>query len=411
MVGRMSGFSLSVGLATLMGIISVPLLVASLGPSTWGILTLTQTVAQFAGVFVAFGWGATGAATVATLQTSERQAFYRQSLRARVTLYCCVAPIAATVLALLTRGEVLVAVLGAFVYLLPHLGGTWYFAGESRPLRIFLLDTVPGAIGTVAGLVAASLTGELWAFLAFQGLGYLAAGVLDARTILSGSPRTSSRASLAASLRQQRHAVTASATTAFYVALPLVAVQIFLPSWLPFYAMADRLFRYASLALLPVQQYFQGWVPSVPGALRHRARAATMAGLCVATVAGAGIALLSPLASRLLSGGEIDVPFTLSIPLGVAFVGVGTAAIVGYACLVAVGRVRALAVSTVIGAGLGVPFILAFAIAGELALLAWAVAVSELAVALYQCLALRTALADRRAEETADRQDVRPVLP
>ena len=61
--GRLSGFTVSVGVVTLIGIISIPLLTASLGKTTWGTLALIQTVSQFGGILVAFGWGATGAAT------------------------------------------------------------------------------------------------------------------------------------------------------------------------------------------------------------------------------------------------------------------------------------------------------------------------------------------------------------
>jgi hypothetical protein len=109
-------------------------------------------------------------------------------------------------------------------------------------------------------------------------------------------------------------------------------------------------------------------------------------------VAGILVAALSPLASTLLSAGALTVPIEISVPLGVAFVGVGTSAVVGYACLVAVGRVRALAVSTVIGAIVGAPLIVAFAMLGSLPLVAWAVAISELCVAGYQVAALLKAL-------------------
>lgn len=86
------------------------------------------------------------------------------------------------------------------------------------------------------------------------------------------------------------------------------------------------------------------------------------------------------------------MPWQVSLPLGVAFVGIATAAIVGYACLVVVGRVRALAVSTLIGAIVGAPLILLFAAAGSVPLVAWAVAVSELCVGGYQVLVLRREL-------------------
>jgi hypothetical protein len=64
--------------------------------------------------------------------------------------------------------------------------------------------------------------------------------------------------------------------------------------------------------------------------------------------------------------------------------------------LVVLGRVSALAVSTLVGALVGAPLILLFAALGSLPMVAWSVAVSELCVAGYQLLVLRRALAERR---------------
>jgi len=390
-VGRISGFSLSVGAASVLGILAMPLLVPALGPETWGILVLVQIVGQLGGVLVAFGWGATGAAMVASTPTDGQHQLYRESLRVRLQLYAVAVPAAALVLLLLTRGDVLTSVLGAAVYLLPYLGGTWYFTGQARPMRLFLCDTVPTMCGTVVGVASALLTGQIWAFLIGQGLGYVVAVTLDARVALRGTAAAADaagRRSLRVVLAEQRHAVTATATSTLYVTLPAVAVQIFMPALLPVYAMADRLFKYASIAFLPIQQFFQGWVPDPRADLVRRARAATAAAVTIGVSAGILVATLSPFASTLLSGGTLEVPFAISLPLGIAFVGVGTSAVVGYACLVVVGRVRALAVSTVIGAAVGAPLIIAFAAAGSVPLVAWAVAVSELCVASYQIVVL-----------------------
>jgi len=400
--GRLSGFTVSVGVVTLIGIISIPLLTASLGRTTWGTLALIQTVSQFGGILVAFGWGATGAATVAGIPVAERPAFYRTSLRARAVLYLLVLPVIAVILVLLTRGDVLVSVLGAAVYLLPNLGATWYFTGEGRPMRLLLCDTLPTVTGAVAGIIGAVVTGELWVYLVGQGLGFVAAVLIDAVVVLRGSSgRSMAPMRLRTALSGQRHAVSATLVSGLYVTLPMVAVQAFLPGLQPMYAFADRLFKYASVALLPIQQYFQSWVPDPGADFRRRARIATLAAVIIGVIGGACIAALSPWVSTLLSVGRITVPWEVSLPLGVAFVGIATAAIVGYACLVVVGRVRALAVSTLIGALVGAPLILLFAALGSVPAVAWAVALSELCVAGYQVLVLRAELRTSEKEVAA----------
>lgn len=385
------GFSLSIAVATLVSLVAVPVLVVTLGPVEWGILVLVQTIAQFAGVFVAFGWGATGAAMVAGSAVEERQALYLQSLRVRVLLYVGVAPVTAAILYTLTRGDLTIAILGAVVYLLPYLGGAWFFTGEARPIRMLVCDTVPTACGAMLGLVGAALTHELWIYLALQGLGILIAIIVDALVILRNAP-PAVFPRVVETIHDQRHAVLTSATSAVYVALPVVAVQAFLPAQLPTYAMADRLFRFAGIAFLPIQQFFQGWVPAGSAGDARRLWNAAIAAGAIGLAGGILVGLLSPVASTLLSAGHILVPLDLSIPLGVAFVGVAISSVVGYACLVAVGRVRALAVSTVIGVVVAAPLIVAFAVVGSLPLVAWSVAISELLVAAYQVFTLRSAL-------------------
>lgn len=395
--GRLSGFTVSVIIVTLLGIVAIPLLTETVGKATWGTLVFIQTVAQFGGILVAFGWGAVGAATVAGIQEERRPAFFRRSLQARVGLYACVFPPLALLLIALTRGEVLISILGAAVYLLPYLGANWYFTGEGRPKRLLLFDTVPTVVGGVLGLVGVWITRELWVYLVFQGLGYLAAVSISA-LVVRRSPQDydfDDRTPLRTLLATQRHAVSATLVSSLYVTLPMIAVQIFLPKLLPMYAMANQLFKYASIALLPIQQFFQSWVPVDDGGRPRRMRIATLSAVGIGVIAGALIAGLSPWVSTLLSVGQNPVPLSVSLPLGVAFVGIAIAAIVGYACLVSLGRVRALAVSTLIGAIVGAPLIILFAVLGSVPAVAWAVAISELCVAGYLLSMLRRALRER----------------
>lgn len=396
-LGRISGFSLSVGLSTLLGILSLWLLNVSLGATDWGRIALVQAVAQVAGILVAFGWGAVGAATIARTPASDRHAFYRDSLRIRVILYVITLPLTAALLFLLSRGDLPVAVIGAAAYLLPSLSGAWYFIGEGRPLRLFFCDTVPAMAGNVLGVVLAMIGGEAWMYLLGQGLGFFVAVVIDTVVILRGAPaRSAPPARFLATLQAQRHAATASLTTSLYVSLPMIAVQTFIPALQPLYAIADRLFRYASIALQPILQFFQSWVPADPDDVPRRARIAMYSGVILGTIGGIAIAFLSPALSQLLTAGRLRVPLELSIPFGIAFIGIGISALVGYACLIAVGKVRTLAVSTMIAAGIGAPLIVLFAALGSVPHVAWAVAISELCVAGWQVAVLLQVLKPKR---------------
>jgi len=394
---RLSGFTVSVAITAIISVAAIPTLITALGAGTWAQIGVAQTFVQFAAIFVGFGWGATGPALVASTGLRRRHALFIESVRSRLILALIVAPVTFGILTIMLRGDALIAGLGTIAYLLPALGGTWYYAGAAKPARLLLQNTLPTALGTIAGIIAAHVTNQAWSFLLLQAIGSLVAAICDTTYIwrhthrdADGTEPRSTRTVLAS----QKHAVITSGTSSLYVTLPVIAINWFLGEGpaLATYLIADRMFRFASIAFLPVQQFFQGWVPEVPAEFTRRARIATVAGIAIGAVGGACIAFLSPVFGPILGASEIDVPLSVSGPLGIAFVGIGTTAVVGYACLVAVGRTRALAVSTVVGALVGAPLILLAAWAGSLFFVACAVAVSEICVAGYQLLALRSSL-------------------
>jgi len=404
---RIAGFAVPVAASTVLGLVTIPLLVRSLGAAEWGSLAVVQATAQLVGIMVAFGWGATGPSSVAAAAKAERPELYARSLVARSYLFVIGVVVSGVVLSFLTRGDVTVAFVGSVTYLLPFLGASWYFVGEARPWRLFVCDSLPTLAGTLLGLVAAVTTHSLIAFLIVQAAGSLVAVLIDAFVVLRGSGAdirgNASPRAVVASLAGQRHAVTSALTSGLYVNLPLLSIQIFLPGFVPVYALADRFFRYANVAFSPVQQFLQGWVPEAGEQHSYaRMRHATWAGLGFGIVGGALVAFLTQPLALLLSGGEIVVPLSLSIPLGTAFVFVASSAVIGYACLVPVGRARSLAASTVIGAAVGAPLIILFAALHLPALVAWSVAASEAVVAVYQYSVLHRELARRtRLQEPA----------
>jgi O-antigen/teichoic acid export membrane protein len=399
--------------STLLGIITIPLLVQTVGSSQWGTLAVVQSTSQIVGILVAFGWGATGPSTIAVAQKATRPQLYLESLVARCALFILGVAIAAIALSLLTRGDWTVALLGSFAYLLPFVGAAWYFIGEARPWRLFAFDSLPGLLGALGGLIAVLFVPNLLAFLFVLAAGHFVAVVLDAFVILRRSEATArgvlSPRAIGRSLAGQRHAVTTALTSGMYVNLPLIAVQAFVPAAVPVYALADRFFRYANIALSPVQQFFQGWVPeSGTAASRIRMRFAAYAGGVFGLLAGILIATLTGPVALLLSGGHIRVPFSLSSALGTAFIFVSMSSIIGFSCLVPLGRVRSLAVSTVLGAVVGTPLIILFAALHLPVFVAWSVALSEAAVATYQALVLRQELSSQVWNAPADRHEANP---
>lgn len=387
--------------------LAIPVLIGAVGAEVWAQLAVIQVLAGVFGVVVAFGWGATGPSMIAAAPRDERPGIFRVSFSARLTLYAVAAPTMIVVSLLLTRGDVALSVLGTIAYLLPYVASPWYFVGQAQPGRLFVLNTIPAVVGTLLGLVAAWLTSSIAAFLLVQALGYLTAIILERRSILATLPAGEHPPyrlrSVLTLLGTQRHAVTGSLVSSLYVSLPLVTVQALIPAQVPVYAMADRLFKFGSLALAPVQQFLQGWVPEDgPQHIPARCVRAVAIGLAFGFVGGSLIAGLSPLAADLLSGGAVLVPFSLSIPLGVAFLFVSGSAIAGYACLILLGQVRHVAIASIMAAAIGAPLIVLSAWLHSLELIAWSVALSEFVVTVYQLVILRLTLLGRGQAPAAE---------
>ncbi|MCO4237893.1 polysaccharide biosynthesis C-terminal domain-containing protein [Pseudarthrobacter sp. MDT3-1] len=322
---------------------------------------------------------------------------FMDSLVSRVYLFLFATPVMYVVMMLISKIDAPVAALASVAYILPFVGASWFFIGQAKPWKLFLFDVLPQGLGTVAGVVLIQFFPEPIVFvlslLAFN----LAAVVLGAVGALSGTghpPKADLHLIHAIGrLRDQKYGVIAAGTGSLNSNLPMLAVNQVVAAALPQYALADKLFRFAVAGFGPVLQVIQGWIPEAgPARSSHRIR--TVAGLApiVGLLAGLLLALLTPWASPLFSGGVIIIDYSLSIPFGLILAGVIVAQVVGLACLIPLGRGAALAKSTAIGAAVNVPLMFALGIAFGAPGVAWAVALAELVVAGYQIMVVRDSL-------------------
>lgn len=397
LVLRLGSFLANVGVASVLGLLTIPLIVQRAGAEAWGGLALIQTVAQFFGVLVAFGWGVTGPSMVALERPSRRPAILSDSLFVRGALYALSFVVMALMLSAIQPRLVVWNTLGAAAYLLPYLGANWYFVGEARAGRLFFLDSLPQFFGTGLGLTLFALSGRVSFYLAGQLFGNAVAVAAGAAFVLRHSqvplrPPTWKRA--IGLLSRQWHGVLTAGVGAFYVSLPLTAVTIFHPVWQPIYALADRFFKYGVLAFGPVLQVAQGWIPEAGEEnQRHRMVRSVQGAFAFGLLGGLGIYFLAGPVGLWLTHGEISLGPALLLPVAVAFSVVAVSQVVGLACLMVLGASWAVAGSSVIGAVLGAPLICVAASWGiDVSLVAWAVACSELAVLAFQMVVLRRRL-------------------
>lgn len=397
---RLGGFVLSTGFGSAVTLLAVPVIINGAGPLLWGVQAAIQSAATLFGVLVAYGWGTTGAAEVASMTPSARPQWYADSLVSRLYLFVLAYPAMVLVMWLLNPELLPLVIVGSAAYLVPALGGAWYFIGESRPDRLFRLEVLPQALGILASLPVMILTRDLVLTILVQLVFNVVAVSLSGAMILRGSG-AQLHPGISPAVRRlggQRHAVVTSATSALYVATPLLVLNALAPAALPVYAMGDKLFRFALTVFAPILHFVQGWISERgPEHRPDRIRRVLVVIPLVSLVGGICVIVLGPWAAGLLSQSAIPFGPDLSIPFAVVLFAVTLSQILGLACLVQLGRARDLARSTLLGAVIGAPLLIVGALASGAPGVAWALALSEVLVVLYQAVVVVRILRTHRA--------------
>jgi len=401
---RLLAFVLTTGLSSLAGVLAAPVIIAGAGEYDWGVQAAIQSAALLFGVVIAFGWGTTGAAEVASMPVEARPQWYADSLVSRIYLLCVAYPVMVTVMTLLNPDHFALVAVGSAAYTMSAVGASWYFVGQARPDRLLRLDALPQTIGILVSIGVMLLTGDLVLTVATQLVFNVSAVVMSAAVVLrdGGGPVRFDWSVRAAAVRlvDQRHAVTNSATTALYSSAPLLVLNIVAPTAMPLYAMGERLYRFALAAFVPVLQFTQGWIPERgPDELSSRIVRALRLTPLVSLAGAVCLFGFGPWAASVLSNGQIDFGFALAAPFAIVLLAVTVSQVLGLAVLVPLGRRRALAISPVIGALLGLPLLVAGAVLFSAPGVAWALAVSELAVMGYQAVVVIRELRARRRGE------------
>lgn len=390
------GYGLSVISGGIISVAVIPVVIIVAGPHVWAAIAVAQGVAGFGTVFVGAGWGVTGPTETARMRSEDRGQFYIDSVVSRTWLFIPVTLICVVITLLLTQTAPPVAVVALIAALVPGLSAGWFFVGEVSPMRFLLIETVPRQAGSLVGALLLFATGDALWFVGTQLFGGLLATLLSSMSILrryrGGRLDLSLRRAI---LRMREHipAVSMSAVSTLYVNLPIIVVQIFLPSFTAVYALAERIMRLALYATRPFVQVTQGYVPHEDSSEQLRRSRRTLKWTFIGGIGGGVLyALLAPWAGSILSGGQLHVTFAMSISLGFALAAMLISQVTGFTILTTYRRNSALAWSTVAGAVVGVvllvPAALVIGIAGVTAVLA----LSEVVVLVFQMVILRRLL-------------------
>ena len=182
------------------------------------------------------------------------------------------------------------------------------------------------------------------------------------------------------------------------------------PASLPLFVLADRLSKFVGMATAPLIQVFQGWVPAASGAeLLRRISLSARVTLALGILAGAVYAALLPLFSDLLTHDQVKVDLSSAIAFGCVASSWVISPYLTNVGLMAVGRVRVVALS----AAVGVPLTLALLASAELFGLAefapWAIVIGNTVGMIWLGLALRKAMRHPIEPELAYAQALEPA--
>lgn len=386
------GFGIPVLLSGFVQLAVIPVVIAVAGPTVWGQLAIAQAAGTMAAVVVAYGWNLIGPATVAGMPVEQRGMYYFNSLVSRVLLFV-VAGAAYWIAVWLILGktpEFTAVLLGGLSLVIGALGGAWFFTGEGSPTRLVLAVTAPITLFTLIGAGLYLWQQQLVIFTGVQLIGYLLSVVFSAAMIARRYPTVldlSVRRALAR-LRESFSAVVTAVTSSLYVNAPVIILNFLAPAAVPLYAVVDRILKFAQAGAAPITQLAQYYVPETAQTQQRWKRIilglslALSAALLLATL----FALLAPLAGNYLSAQQLPFGFELSLPFALTLFATVISGVTGLAILTALDRFRDVAMSTVLGALLGLT--LSFILGAQFGAVgvAWAVAITELAITSYQLL-------------------------
>lgn len=370
-------------------IITIPVIVTLTDAHSWAAVALGQAVGSSLSVLTMFGWGITGPARIAMMPRSEHAAAYWDSVVARLIVLVPVLAITIAVTWVIAPTAHVAAVIAGTAMAAGGLSGTWALIGRRQPVAMFWADTVPRVAGTVAGVGVLAAGGGLIAFSVLQLIGALAAFVIVSVLLLGGFRRPEGgvhdiRGTWRV-IREQRHGVAVAVAVAAYYPLVLVIVARFIPAQLPLYALNEKLLRFATMAMQPVHQYMQAVVPSQKGrALVRALRRSLVAIVALSLVAWGLYTVLLPVASTILTAGQVPVPAFVGLMLG-AFMGFTVLeSYMTSVALVAVDRVAVISRVSLTGFGAGLVAVLLTALVGAANALAAGFVVTGLVTVLYQ---------------------------
>ncbi|OUE22502.1 hypothetical protein BFL34_00027 [Clavibacter michiganensis] len=392
-----ASFTLNAATTAVLPFLILPQAIALLGEGGWASIAIGAAVGNFGAIAISLGWAITGPVHVSAADPVTRRELYVDSLRTRFAA-CAPVIVACALLAALIAPSRDVAALSAVVSSLAGLSAGWYYIGAGEPLallfRVTLLTLIPALLGAHVAAMTADVRWYLHCTIAGE-LASLAACSFDILRRTSAPTHGRPRKPVWRVMRSQSHSISTALLAGTYVTLPLPIVGVLIPGSAPAFAAALSLLQFANVLARPATHTLQAWVPR-GGRDRVHARARRALGIALAgalpyaSVVGVFVFMTVP---------ALTQQRIVTSPASAALIGATAAAIIvsqisGLVCLAALGRMRSVMTSTLVGACVGIAALPIGALLGQDEGAWAALFTAELAVTIYQVLVLRAAWKD-----------------
>jgi O-antigen/teichoic acid export membrane protein len=392
MTKRLAGFAVLPFLSMVVPFLFLPILARVAGADAWLAVAIGQSAGAFFALVVALGFNLVGPTLVSVVPPSDRRALFRTSVQARAVLFLPSAVIAFAMSALLAPTEYQeVAGLMALAICLTGLSSAWFMIGLGRAGLIALYEILPKVVATVAAsIVVLAGAHVIWypALLIVSSLTSLS--VFWLRTVPWRELVRFDVHDLAKMYRSNASAAATEVAGGAYVALTVtfVASSTTAPQAAA-YVSGDKLYKLGQSAVGALGNALQGWV--VDDDARHlaaRLRRSFLAHTALGTIGLALFVVAGPFLSELLFGPAVAIDQATANAFGVATLMISLNTSLGRHALISLGGRRAVLISVVIGAAIGVPSVLLLSAQLGAAGGAWGLAISEFTVAAIQFVAV-----------------------
>ena len=393
-VVRFGGLAALPFLSLLIPFLALPVIARVATTQEWAALGIGESLGAIVAIVVGYGWPLVGPARVASAHIDDARGHLVVSTSSRMLVFVLISVPAGVVAAALSPdGGQALGVLSFVSTAILGLSPAWFLIGRGDPRALAIYETIPRIAAGLAAILLVLATGQvLWypilMIAVTAGFQVLFAARHGASIVLTRLEPW--RMGLTQLRMDWSPAVAVLAGGAYSAATVALVSTVGSVAVVAIFVSADKLLKASLTAIVSAANALQGWVaePDESGPMRRRGYRGLGILAGVGFVGALGISLFGPLATQILFGLDLAIDTPTALSVGVAFLAIALNTAIGRLLLVPMGAVRWVTWSTIAGAVIGVPTIIAATAAFGVHGAALAFAASEVLVVTVQAGAL-----------------------